>query len=103
MRQFMIHYRRASGSDADWHREIAAFVAALDGDPALSGKISYRVVKRRDEPEYFHIATVHDEAAVKALQTRAFFTAYTARNREVSGGGVEVLPLEFVAETKPGA
>jgi hypothetical protein len=103
MRQFMIHYRRANGSDADWHSEIDAFVAALDADPALSGKISYRVVKRHDEPEYFHIATVHDEAAVKILQSRPFFTAYSGRNREVSGGNVEVVPLDFVAETNPAA
>jgi hypothetical protein len=101
MRQFMIHYRRASGDDADWHAEIGRFIAALDADPALSGKIGYRVVKRRDEPEYFHIATVHDEAAVKVLQSRPFFATYTARNREISGGKVDVIPLDFVGQTKP--
>ena len=87
-------------ASSDWHGEIAKFVSALDGDPALNGKISYRVVKRHDEPEYFHIATVHDEAAAKVLQGRGFFTGYSARNREISGGSIEVVPLDFVAETR---
>jgi hypothetical protein len=52
-------------------------------------------------PDYFHIATVHDPAAVEVLQQQPFFKQYNERTREVSNGGVEVLPLELVAETKP--
>jgi hypothetical protein len=34
-----------------------------------------------------------------ALQERAFFKHYTEATRAVSGGTLEVLPLETVAET----
>ena len=40
MKHFMIRYTRSSASEADWHRDIAGFIAALDGDPDLKGKIS---------------------------------------------------------------
>jgi hypothetical protein len=42
---------------------------------------------------------VFDDAGRLALQERAFFKHYTEATRTVSGGSVEVVPLELVAET----
>ena len=61
MKQFLIKYRHTTGTTEDWHREIAKFIAWLDGDPALKGKVGYRCMKARDGKEYFHIATVFDD------------------------------------------
>jgi hypothetical protein len=38
--------------------------------------------------------------AIKALQERDFFKHYTDATETVSGGGVDMLPLEIIAETK---
>ena len=95
MKQFLIRYRHTEGTTEDWHREIASF----DGDPALKGKIGYRCMKGRDGADYYHLATVFDEGARIALQERAFFKHYTEATRVVSGGTVEVVPLEMIAET----
>ena len=35
MKHFLIKYTRTNGSEEDWHRDIAAFIAALDSDPDL--------------------------------------------------------------------
>jgi len=99
MKQFLIRYRRTEGSPEDWHREIGKFIAAIDSDPALKGKIGYRCLKARDGADYFHIATVHDEAGRVALQDRGFFKHYTEATRAIAGGVVEVTPIETVAET----
>jgi hypothetical protein len=99
MKYFMIRYRRTQGNEADWHQEIAKFIAALDSDPAVKGKISYRCLKRRDGVDYFHIAGAVDDAAIKALQQSAFFPDYNEQTRRVAGGEVEVIPLETIAET----
>ena len=99
MKHFMIRYTRSSASEADWHRDIAAFIKALDDDPDLKGKISYRCMKLRDAPDYVHLAAAADEQAVKALQGKEFFKRYTEKTREVSGGGVTVTPVEIIAET----
>jgi hypothetical protein len=99
MKQFLIRYRRTEGSPEDWHREIAAFIAAIDSDPALAGKIGYRCLKVRDGADYFHIATVHDDAGRVALQDREFFKHYTQATRTIAGGVVDVTPIETVAET----
>ena len=99
MKQFLIKYRHTEGTTADWHREIGKFIAAIDADPALTGKVGYRCMKARDGADYFHIATVHDDAGRVALQDRPFFKHYTEQTRRISGGTVEVTPLETVAQT----
>src|SRR5437016_2803307 len=100
MKYFMIKYRRTNGVEAAWHQEIAEFIAALNSDPAVKGKISYRCLKRRDGVEYFHIAGATDDQAIKALQQSAFFPRYNEQTRHVAGGEVEVIPLETIAETE---
>lgn len=99
MKQFLIKYRHTNGTTEDWHRRIGEFIAAIDADPALKGKVGYRCLKARDGADYFHIATVHDDSGRVALQERAVFKHYTEATKQASGGTVEVVPLETVAET----
>ena len=99
MKHFMIKYQFANGTSEEWHREVSRFIAALDGDPELRGKISYRVMKNRDDASYFHLAAAADEAAVKALQSRDFFKHYQEKTRQVAGGEVTVTPIEVIGET----
>jgi hypothetical protein len=100
MKHFLIKYRLQNATPETWHKDVAEFIAALDGDPALKGKISYRCMKIRDSADYLHLATAADEQAVKALQQSAFFSRYTEKTKQAAGGNVEVLPLEIVAETQ---
>jgi hypothetical protein len=98
MKHFLIKYRLKNGSQDAWHRDITEFISALDGDPALQGKISYRCMKSGSD--YYHLATAVDDQAISALQARAFFSHYTAKTKLVAGGAVDVMPLEIIAETK---
>ena len=100
MKHFMIKYQFANGTPEEWHREVGRFIAALDTDPELKGKISYRVMKNRDDTSYFHLAAAADEAAVKTLQSRDFFKHYTERTRQAaSGGEVTVTPIDVIGAT----
>jgi hypothetical protein len=99
MKHFLIKYRLQNASQDAWHKDVAAFISALDSDPALQG-ISYRCMKSRDGSDYYHLATAADDQAVKALQASAFFSRYTEQTKNAAGGAVDVLPLEVVAETK---
>jgi hypothetical protein len=103
MKYFLIRYQFKNGSRDEWHREIEQFVRAVEDDPILNGRISYRSMKGRDDSEYYHLAEAADEQAIKDLGERDFFKRYTEKTELVSGGGVEVLPLEMIAETKPRA
>ena len=100
MKQTLIKYKLTNATADEWHRDIAKFIAALDTDPAINGRISYRVMKSRGGNEYYHIATPADDEAVKALQQSTFFKPYQERTRQVAGGDVTVSPLELIAETK---
>jgi hypothetical protein len=99
MKHFMIKYQFANGSTEDWHREIERFIAAINGDHELKGRIGYRVMKNRDDTSYYHLAAAADEQAVKTLQARDFFKHYTEKTRQVAGGDVVVTPIELIAET----
>jgi len=99
MKHFMIKYQFANGTTEDWHREIGRFISALNNDPELKGKISYRCMKNRDDTCYFHLAAAADEQAIKSLQQRDFFKHYTEKTRQVAGGEVVVTPIELIAET----
>ena len=99
MKHFLIKYRFQNGSEDAWHKDIAEFIAALDGDPALKGKISYRCMKNQKGSDYYHLATAVDDQAIKALQASAFFSKYTEKTKHAAGGTVDVLPLEIIAET----
>ena len=56
-------------------------------------------MKNRDDSDYFHLASVEDEQAVKTLQSRDFFKHYTERTRQVASGEVTVTPIELIAAT----
>jgi hypothetical protein len=99
MKYFLITYRFTHGSEEDWHREIARFISALDNDPALRGRISYRCMKASGGPDYYHLAAAADDDAVRDLQSREFFARYTGQTELVAGGEVVVSPLELIAQT----
>jgi hypothetical protein len=102
MKHFMIRYKRTTGTEQEWHQDIARFIDNLDKDPELKGKILYRCMKIRDSSDYFHLAAAADEQAIKAMQSRDFFKRYTEKTRLVAGGEVTVSPLDIVAETAHG-
>jgi hypothetical protein len=99
MKQFIIKYKFKNGTPEEWHRQIAEFIAALDTDPDLKGKISYRVMKEKQGAGYYHLATVNDDNVPNVLQTKDFFKRYTEATKHTGGGEVEVQPLETVAST----
>jgi len=100
MKSFLIRYRLQNASPEDWHKRVGEFIAAIDGDPALKGKIAYRCMKIRDTADYLHLATAADDQAVKALQQSPFFSSYAEQTRSVAGGAVDVQPLDIIAETQ---
>ena len=102
MKHFLITYRLKHGTEEQRHQEIDAFIAALDNDPALSGKISYRCMKVQGSSDYYHLAAAADDEAIADLQSREFFSRYTEQTERAAGGEVEVSPLEIIADTKYG-
>src|SRR5262249_16347547 len=99
MKYVLIKYRLEDGAPAEWHDEVKRFVKAIEADPELSGKITYRGMRKPDG-DYYHLAAVVDQATADLLGTREFFERYTARVDEVSKGTLETSPLEIIAQTE---
>jgi hypothetical protein len=101
MKYSIIRYEFANGSEAEWHAEIARFIAELDHDPIIAGRIAYRVTRSRDGNIYTHLTAATDDEAVKALQKSAFFKHYQEATRRVAKDGkVDVTGVDVIAETK---
>jgi hypothetical protein len=45
MKHFLIRYRFKDGSEAAWRERIGRFIADIEGDATLNGRISYRCMK----------------------------------------------------------
>jgi quinol monooxygenase YgiN len=100
MKHFLIKYRFKDGSPEAWRDEIERFIAAVEADEILKGRIAYRCMKADNgSGEYYHLAATADDEAAKALQSRDFFKRYTEHMRQASAGTLEVLPLAIIAET----
>ena len=102
MKQFLIRYRRG-GTDAEtWHRDVAAFIAALDGDAELSGKISRIAACASPTATIICISPRRQtRPPSRRCNPRDYFKRYNERTRQVAADGkVEVLKLDVVAETK---
>jgi hypothetical protein len=100
MKRFLIKYRLKHESEVDWGERVERFIAAIEADATLNGRISYRCMRAGNgSGDYFHLAAAADDEAATTLQSRDFFKAYTEEIRRASGGTVEVLPLAIVAET----
>lgn len=99
MKSFLIKYHRTQAGRDQWHQAIAEFIAALDNDPELKNRISYRCMTTGEDGNYYHIASPADDQAVKSLQLRDYFKRYTEKTKQVAGGDVVVAPLEIVAQT----
>jgi len=79
MKHVLIKYRFEDGSPAEWHDEVTRFVKAIEADPELSGKITYRAMKTPDG-DYYHLASVVDQATADALGERE--NTYKKKNRK---------------------
>jgi hypothetical protein len=99
MKHFMIRYEFRNGTTEEWHQEIGRFIKAIDSDPELKGRIGYRCLKHRDDGQYFHLASVSDDAAQKTLQSRDFFRHYQEMTRKIAGGEVTATPIEMIDAT----
>jgi hypothetical protein len=99
MKHFMITYQFKSGTRDAWHKEIGRFIAAINDDPELKGRLSYRCMKHRDDDNYVHLASVVDDQTQSTLQSRDVFKAYTEMTRKIAGGEVTVTPIELIAAT----
>ena len=88
------------GPSEEWEREVNAFIAAIDGDPSLRGRISYRCFKEKDGVSFYHAAAAVDDAAVADLKEKPFFKPYSTKLRAVAKSGPEFTQMQLVGGTK---
>lgn len=101
MKRFVIKYTHhpETGSVEAWHQRVQEFITALDADPGLKGKITYRCLKVKDSADYYHFVEATDDAP-NELAKREWFKGYTEETKRVAGGEVHVMAMETIAETK---
>ncbi len=87
------------GEEAPWLAAVEAFIAAVDGDPALAGKFSYRVNVASDGVGRVHVGQWDSEETLAHLQSQEFFKTFAGKIGEFSGGGPNASRMRLAAET----
>ena len=99
MKHFLIKYERTITPIEAWHKQITEFIAALDTDPELKGRVSYRALKHANGADYYHLASTADPEAGQLLQSKDFFKRYTQLTSDAAGQPVHAISLEVIGET----
>ena len=82
VKHFLIKYRFQDGSPDAWRERIQQFIAAVEADGTLNGRIGYRCMKADNgSNEYYHLAASADDDASKALQSRDFLQGLYGRDQ----------------------
>ncbi|MBT7664936.1 MAG: hypothetical protein HN608_08420, partial [Rhodospirillaceae bacterium] len=90
------------GDEGPWLAAAEEFVAAIDADPALHGKFSYRVNVAPDGVGRVHVGEWDSEETLSHLQSQDFFKTFAAKIGEFSGSGPNATRLSLAAETAGG-
>ena len=95
----LIRYTVKAPTD-EWEREVLAFIQAIDREPSLCGRVSYRCFRQADGVSYCHVAAAVDDSAVDDLKQKPFFKPYSARLRAVAESGPDFTKLQAVGGTE---
>ncbi len=87
------------GDEGEWMTAVEAFVGAVDADPALRGKFSYRVNIAGDGVGRAHVGRWDAEETLAHLQAQDFFKRFAAKVSEFAGGAPNATRLRLAAET----
>lgn len=87
------------GDEGEWMAACEAFVAAIDADPDLTGKFSYRISKAPDGVGRVHVGRWEAKETLAHLQAQDFFQTFAEKIGEFSGGKRTATPLELAAGT----
>ena len=87
------------GDEGAWMAAVEEFTAAIDADPALAGKFSYRVNIAADGVGRVHVGRWDAEETVAHLQGQDFFKRFAAKIGEFAGGAPNATRLRLAAET----
>ena len=87
------------GDEGEWMAAVEGFVAAIDADPALRGKFSYRTNIAADGVGRVHVGRWDDEETLAHLQAQEFFKQFAAKVGEFAGGAPNATRLRLAAET----
>jgi hypothetical protein len=75
-----------SGDEAAWKKATSDFIAAIDSDKEIAGRLHYRVNKARDGNRRVHWGWWDSPETVAKMQSRDYFKTFSAKVREMAGG-----------------
>ncbi len=87
------------GDEGAWLAAVEDFVAAIDDDPVLRGRFSYRVNVAADGVSRVHVGRWDSEETLTHLQSQDFFKAFAAKVGEFAGGPPNASRMRLAAET----
>ena len=98
MRSITISYK-FGGPEGEWRKMVGDFIAAIDGDPEVAGKITYQVATADDRETRIHWGRWDNQDTLRTMQSRDYFKTFAERLRELTGGQQNVMASDVILKT----
>ena len=98
MRTITIWYKY-HGPEENWRKVVGDFIAAIDGDPEIAGKLTYQVTIADDGETRIHWGRWDSQETLRVMQSRDYFKAFAQRVKEFAGGQPNSMSSDVVLKT----
>lgn len=90
---------RYDGDDAAWRGVVTTFVDAIGADDVVRGRFRYTVTTARDGVTRMHIGRWDSDEALKTVQSRDYFRAFSEAIQHFAGDTLESARIDVAAAT----
>ncbi len=87
------------GDEDEWRAACETFVAAINTDQRLRGRLTYQVNRAAEGPRRVHIGRWDGPETVAHLQQQDFFKTFAGAIGRFSGGGPDATRIDKVFGT----
>ncbi|WP_170333859.1 hypothetical protein [Ruegeria arenilitoris] len=87
------------GNESAWTDATAAFISAINSDPAAAGKFTYQVAVADDGTTRFHWGRWDSAETLAHVQAQPYFKEFAAKVREFAGGAPHATGHDIFAKT----
>jgi hypothetical protein len=101
MRSLLVQYTLQAGTQDEWRKTIADFIANVNNEPELAGRFIYQVMEGKDDPtQKTHLISFIDDRAGDDIEAKPFLDGFRKAISHFASGKQKVTPLTIIARSR---
>lgn len=101
MRSLLVQYTLQNGTQDEWQKTIADFIANVNNEKELAGRFIYQVMEGRDDPtQKTHLISFMDDRVGDEIEAKPFLDGFRKAISRYADGKQKSTPLKIVARSR---